>query len=191
MFFAGKWCAYEITLICAATLASVVIMYVHAQSAYGVRVPKWLLKLTFVADTLDKDSEHTMPTNTVDTKVCFHSRMGLDMSSPTLFHNQCICIHLEQHNSCAMPVECKMHTQDTRRRWNGSETVDVLGTRVLPTRLYLSALFSANQLWTIHSVVLWNEHIISVFRHIILLLCSSTVYYVLVFLNNFRNYNSS
>jgi hypothetical protein len=76
MAITGKWCAYEIALICVATLASIVIMYAHAQSAYGTRVPWWLLKLTFVvdnsiADTLNKNYEHTMPMNTVETNVCF------------------------------------------------------------------------------------------------------------------------
>ena len=75
-FIVGKWCAYEIALICVATLASVVIMYAHAQSAYGTRVPRWLLAVTCVAnnsivDALDKDREHTMPMNTAETKVCF------------------------------------------------------------------------------------------------------------------------
>jgi hypothetical protein len=51
-------------------------MYAHAQSAYGARVPRWLLAVTFladnsVADTLNKDREHTTPINTAETNVCF------------------------------------------------------------------------------------------------------------------------
>jgi hypothetical protein len=104
MSIAGKWCAYEITLICVATLANCVIIYAHSQSAYGARVPRWLLAVTFfadnsVADTLEKDNEHMMPMDTVETTVGFQ--------------NLCIYIHLEQHNSSAMPVECEAHAQIT------------------------------------------------------------------------------
>ena len=79
MSVSGKWCAYEIALICAATLVSVMIMYAQVQSAYGMRVPWWLLAVAFVADnscadTLDKDVKHTMPMNTAETQVCFHNQ---------------------------------------------------------------------------------------------------------------------
>ncbi len=42
--------------MCVATLVSLVIMYAHAQAAYGVRVPRWLLALTFVADNSIADA---------------------------------------------------------------------------------------------------------------------------------------
>jgi hypothetical protein len=58
-----------------ATLTSFVIMQAHAQAAYQVRVPRWLLMVTFVSDnsivdTPDKGYHYTMPLKTAETKVC-------------------------------------------------------------------------------------------------------------------------
>jgi hypothetical protein len=95
MFIAGKWCAYEIALICVATLVSVVIMYAQAQSAHGSRVPRWLLALTFVADnnsvvdTLDKDGRLSMPMNTPETKVWVHNQCFFIFRTTHFFRNVC------------------------------------------------------------------------------------------------------